>query len=140
VSAPKYVLVVTDVAGEKRFGYGISAKLQALGAITQADRTLSVNSLETFSMGTKEAETSILYTLQSIGLVILPILKYPGRDMYDFFRKASKPLLELGLLQKGEGELQPRKPINAMKFLNRWVTITTIFFLIIGKVLFFINF
>jgi len=74
-------------------------------------------------MSTKEAETAILYTLQSIGLVIPPVLNYPEKDIYDFFRMASRPLLSLGLLEHGEQELKPRKPISTMKFLNRYVNL-----------------
>merc|ERR1719149_363245 len=51
-SAPRYVLLCTDVGGEARFGSSVARKLEAMGALTKGDRRAEIGSLDTFNLDT----------------------------------------------------------------------------------------
>ncbi|EOD07809.1 hypothetical protein EMIHUDRAFT_249392 [Emiliania huxleyi CCMP1516] len=51
-SAPRYVLLCTDVGGEARFGSSVARKLEAMGALTKGDRRAEIGSLDTLDVDT----------------------------------------------------------------------------------------
>ncbi|KAJ1641113.1 strawberry notch, helicase C domain-containing protein, partial [Pavlovales sp. CCMP2436] len=54
VTGPHYVLVMSNVAGERRFASAVAKRLQALGALTKGDRRASdASDLSAFDLDNK---------------------------------------------------------------------------------------
>lgn len=60
VSAPEYVFLITDLAGEKRFASAVARRLESLGALTHGDRRATDSrDLSMFNIDTKYGRIAV---------------------------------------------------------------------------------
>ncbi|XP_055343644.1 protein strawberry notch homolog 1-like isoform X2 [Paramacrobiotus metropolitanus] len=122
VSAPEYVFLITDLAGEKRFAAAVARRLESLGALTHGDRRATDSrDLSAFNIDNKYGRQAVEMVLRkTAGMEWLT--EWDKENMGNkFFKEAPKALLDAGFLVQEEGR-RPRleKDNLAMdKFLNR---------------------
>src|SRR5205814_8229 len=108
---PEYVLLSTELAGEKRFSSTIARRLGSLGALTKGDRGAADNAdWARYNFETEEGRSalSLLYRRILAGETV------PSLD------DARHALLDIGLFVVREGAIQVRKEEerNVPRFLN----------------------
>uniref|UniRef100_A0A673JT66 Protein strawberry notch homolog 2 n=1 Tax=Sinocyclocheilus rhinocerous TaxID=307959 RepID=A0A673JT66_9TELE len=115
VTAPEYIFLISELAGERRFASIVAKRLESLGALTHGDRRatesrdLSKYNFEN-KYGTKALDKITKAILGQIESKVPPPNDYPGGDSM-FFR--GKPVLNSRL------GINTEKDCNITKFLNR---------------------
>ncbi|XP_073910610.1 protein strawberry notch homolog 2 isoform X3 [Castor canadensis] len=125
VSAPEYVFLISELAGERRFASIVAKRLESLGALTHGDRRATESrDLSKYNFENKygaRALSCILTTIlsQTDNKVPLP-QGYPGGDAA-FFRDMKQGLLSVGIggRESRSGCLDVEKDCSIAKFLNR---------------------
>ncbi|KAF4117879.1 protein strawberry notch homolog 2a isoform X1 [Onychostoma macrolepis] len=124
VTAPEYIFLISELAGERRFASIVAKRLESLGALTHGDRRatesrdLSQYNFEN-KYGTKALDKITKAILGHIDNKVPPPKGYPGGDIM-FFRDIKKGMIDVGIFCK-----QPRLGLNTEKdctinkFLNR---------------------
>eukprot|EP00300_Choanocystis_sp_HF-7_P018866 c20166_g1_i1.p1 GENE.c20166_g1_i1~~c20166_g1_i1.p1 ORF type:complete len:580 (+),score=110.61 c20166_g1_i1:1742-3481(+) len=73
VSAPKYELVVTNLAGERRFAASVARRLASLGAITKGDRRAATGAdMSEFNVDSKYGRKALQMMCASVAQQTLP--------------------------------------------------------------------
>ncbi|KAH9419908.1 Protein strawberry notch 2 [Dermatophagoides pteronyssinus] len=126
VSAPEYVFLISNLAGEKRFASIVAKRLESLGALTHGDRRATESrDLSQFNIDTKYGRQALEFVMKSIqgssGLkpLVSPPENYSGND---FFEDCRIGLAGVGLLtiDRKTGNITLDKDYaNINKFLNR---------------------
>lgn len=109
---PEYVLVSTELAGEKRFSSTIARRLGSLGALTKGDRGAADNAdWARYNFETQEGRSALALTYKQI----LQGEKVPGLS------NPKQTLRDIGLLVKKDGgeEIRKEDEKNVPRFLNR---------------------
>merc|ERR1719225_1865187 len=124
VSAPEYILLMSDLAGEYRFASIVAKRLESLGALTHGDRRATESrDLSRFNIDTKYGRVALEATFKAIMGYEQPIVKPPEEYNGDFFKDIADGLVGVGLITSSEdcpGVLTLDKGYNEMsKFLNR---------------------
>eukprot|EP00096_Caligus_rogercresseyi_P012895 TRINITY_DN5561_c0_g1_i2.p1 TRINITY_DN5561_c0_g1~~TRINITY_DN5561_c0_g1_i2.p1 ORF type:complete len:818 (-),score=270.21 TRINITY_DN5561_c0_g1_i2:358-2670(-) len=124
VSAPEYILLISDLAGEHRFASIVAKRLESLGALTHGDRRATdTRDLSRFNIDNKYGRTALEATFKAIMGYESPIVKPPSDYLGDFFKDIANGLIGVGLItqsEDGSGVLTLDKGYNDMsKFLNR---------------------
>jgi len=124
VSAPEYILLMSDLAGEYRFASIVAKRLESLGALTHGDRRATESrDLSRFNIDTKYGRVALEATFKAIMGYEQPIVKPPAEYKGDFFKDIADGLVGVGLITSSEdcpGVLTLDKGYNEMsKFLNR---------------------
>ncbi|KAL3107892.1 hypothetical protein niasHT_019893 [Heterodera trifolii] len=123
-SAPEYLFLISELAGEKRFASIVAKRLESLGALTQGDRRATESrDLSQFNIDTnygREALEVLLRTLVGDAAPIVP----PPTDYTagNFFEDMRTYLEGVGMLQQqpgGRGFAVERDTVTIPKFLNR---------------------
>jgi hypothetical protein len=65
-SAPRYQLLLTPCAGERRFVSAVTKRLESLGALTQGDRRASLDAFSGFEYQTKEGRRALALLRKTI--------------------------------------------------------------------------
>ncbi|ERE72354.1 putative protein strawberry notch [Cricetulus griseus] len=125
VSAPEYVFLISELAGERRFASIVAKRLESLGALTHGDRRATESrDLSKYNFENKygtRALSRVLSTIlgQTDNRVPLP-QGYPGGDAA-FFRDMKQGLLSVGIggRESRTGCLDVEKDCSITKFLNR---------------------
>nr|XP_048315790.1 protein strawberry notch homolog 2 isoform X1 [Myodes glareolus] len=125
VSAPEYVFLISELAGERRFASIVAKRLESLGALTHGDRRATESrDLSKYNFENKygtRALSRVLTTIlgQTDNRVPLP-QGYPGGDAA-FFRDMKQGLLSVGIggRESRTGCLDVEKDCSITKFLNR---------------------
>ncbi|XP_070347147.1 protein strawberry notch homolog 2 isoform X2 [Equus asinus] len=125
VSAPEYVFLISELAGERRFASIVAKRLESLGALTHGDRRATESrDLSKYNFENKygaRALSCVLNTIlsQTENKVPLP-LGYPGGGAA-FFRDMKQGLLSVGIIgrESRSGGLDVEKDCSITKFLNR---------------------
>uniref|UniRef100_A0A8C7AFM8 Protein strawberry notch homolog 2 n=1 Tax=Neovison vison TaxID=452646 RepID=A0A8C7AFM8_NEOVI len=125
VSAPEYVFLISELAGERRFASIVAKRLESLGALTHGDRRATESrDLSKYNFENKygtRALSCVLTTVlsQTENKVPLP-QAYPGGDAA-FFRDMKQGLLSVGIggRESRSGCLDVEKDCSITKFLNR---------------------
>ncbi|XP_066198121.1 protein strawberry notch homolog 2 isoform X1 [Saccopteryx leptura] len=125
VSAPEYIFLISELAGERRFASIVAKRLESLGALTHGDRRATESrDLSKYNFENKygaRALSCILTTIlnQMENKVPLP-QGYPGGDTA-FFRDMKQGLLSVGISgrESRSGCLDVEKDCSITKFLNR---------------------
>lgn len=125
VSAPEYVFLISELAGERRFASIVAKRLESLGALTHGDRRATESrDLSKYNFENKygaRALSRVLATImgQTDNRVPLP-QGYPGGDTA-FFRDMKQGLLSVGIgsRESRSGCLDVEKDCSITKFLNR---------------------
>ncbi|KAL4658905.1 hypothetical protein GN956_G2354 [Arapaima gigas] len=124
VTAPEYIFLISELAGERRFASIVAKRLESLGALTHGDRRatesrdLSKYNFEN-KYGTKALDMITKAILGHIESKVAPPKDYPGGDIM-FFRDMKHGMVDVGIFCK-----EPRFGINTekdcsiTKFLNR---------------------
>jgi hypothetical protein len=115
---PEYVLLATELGGEKRFSSTIARRLGSLGALTKGDRGAADNGdLAKYNFETEEGRAALSLLLRSI----LAGKAVPGID------NPRQTLRDMGLLVEQDGVETVRKDdeYNVPRFLNRVLALDT---------------
>uniref|UniRef100_A0A3Q4ABH7 Protein strawberry notch homolog 2 n=1 Tax=Mola mola TaxID=94237 RepID=A0A3Q4ABH7_MOLML len=124
VTAPEYIFLISELAGERRFASIVAKRLESLGALTHGDRRatesrdLSKYNFEN-KYGTKALDKITKAILGHIENKVPPPKGYPGNDA-NFFMDMKFGMMDVGIFCK-----EPRfgistdKDCSITKFLNR---------------------
>jgi P-loop containing NTP hydrolase pore-1/C-terminal domain on Strawberry notch homologue len=110
---PEYVLLSTELGGEKRFSSTIARRLGSLGALTKGDRGAADNGdLAKYNFETEEGRAALSLTLRRI----MSGASVPGLE------NPKQTLRDIGLLVKNKDgceEIRKDDEYNVPRFLNR---------------------
>ncbi|XP_044763313.1 protein strawberry notch-like isoform X2 [Coccinella septempunctata] len=123
VSAPEYVFLITNLAGERRFASTVAKRLESLGALTHGDRRAADNrDLSQFNIDNKYGKNALETVMKSILSRESPFIGPPRDYKGDFFQDCTDALIGVGLIIRdpSRGTLTLDKDYsNISKFLNR---------------------
>lgn len=116
VAPPVYLLVFTELGGEKRFSATIARRLGNLGALTKGDRRAEkAGNLDKYNLESKEGRSALNIVLTSI---------MRGREI-EGIEDPKQALRDMGLVRNtGDGEVVPdSEKTNIPRFLNRLLSL-----------------
>ncbi|KAJ7416702.1 Protein strawberry notch 2 [Pitangus sulphuratus] len=125
VSAPEYVFLISELAGERRFASIVAKRLESLGALTHGDRRATESrDLSKYNFENKygaKALDRVLSTILSHMENRVPVPKSYERREADFFREMKQGLISVGVFcsQMKYGTVSVEKDCSITKFLNR---------------------
>ncbi|XP_063770424.1 protein strawberry notch homolog 2 isoform X2 [Pseudophryne corroboree] len=124
VSAPEYVFLISELAGERRFASIVAKRLESLGALTHGDRRatesrdLSKYNFEN-KYGSRSLEQILSAILNQTQRDVPPPLGYPGGPSA-FFHDIKQGLLSVGICcRETKYNVVVDKECSVTKFLNR---------------------
>lgn len=124
VTAPEYIFLISELAGERRFASIVAKRLESLGALTHGDRRatesrdLSQYNFEN-KYGSKALDKITKAILGHIDNKVPPPKGYPGGDLM-FFRDVKKGMIDVGIFCKEPRlSLNTEKDCTITKFMNR---------------------
>ncbi|KAM9330602.1 protein strawberry notch homolog 2 [Gastrophryne carolinensis] len=124
VSAPEYVFLISELAGERRFASIVAKRLESLGALTHGDRRatesrdLSKYNFEN-KYGSRSLEQILLAILNQTPRDVPPPQGYPGGTAA-FFQDMKQGLLSVGICcRETKYNVVVDKECSVTKFLNR---------------------
>ncbi|XP_076019895.1 protein strawberry notch homolog 1 [Genypterus blacodes] len=123
VTAPEYVFLISELAGEQRFASIVAKRLESLGALTHGDRRATeTRDLSRFNFDNKYGRNALEIVMKSIVKLDSPLVSPPSDFKGDFFKEIQGGLIGVGLInvEDRSGALTLDKDYNNMgKFLNR---------------------
>ncbi|XP_041790542.1 protein strawberry notch homolog 2 isoform X3 [Chelmon rostratus] len=124
VTAPEYIFLISELAGERRFASIVAKRLESLGALTHGDRRatesrdLSKYNFEN-KYGTKALDKITKAILGHIENKVPPPKGYPGGEAM-FFRDMKLGMMDVGIFCKEPRfGISTEKDCSITKFLNR---------------------
>uniref|UniRef100_UPI0037E99510 si:ch73-63e15.2 isoform X2 n=1 Tax=Semicossyphus pulcher TaxID=241346 RepID=UPI0037E99510 len=124
VTAPEYIFLISELAGERRFASIVAKRLESLGALTHGDRRatesrdLSKYNFEN-KYGTKALDKITKAILGHIENKVPPPKGYPGGEAL-FFRDMKLGMMDVGIFCKeSRFGINTEKDCSITKFLNR---------------------
>ncbi len=116
-SSPIYILIYTELGGEKRFSTSIARRLANTGALNKGDRRANqIGGLERFNLESKEGRAALKIVYDRI----LSGIEIPGLE------DAKLALSDMGLLTKseaGEQTISESEKQNIVRFFNRLLSL-----------------
>ena len=116
-SPPIYILIYTELGGEKRFSTSIARRLASTGALNKGDRRANqIGGLERFNLESKEGRAALKIVYDRI----LAGIEIPGLD------DAKLALSDMGILSKsesGEQTISESEKQNIPRFFNRLLSL-----------------
>ncbi|KAK2818636.1 hypothetical protein Q5P01_024197 [Channa striata] len=123
VTAPEYVFLISELAGEQRFASIVAKRLESLGALTHGDRRATeTRDLSRFNFDNKYGRNALEIVMKSIVKLDTPLVSPPSEFKGDFFKEIQSGLIGVGLInvEDKSGALSLDKDYNNIgKFLNR---------------------
>ncbi|KAE8635054.1 hypothetical protein XENTR_v10002502 [Xenopus tropicalis] len=123
VTAPEYVFLISELAGEQRFASIVAKRLESLGALTHGDRRATESrDLSRFNFDNKYGRNALEIVMKSIVSLDSPLVSPPPEFPGDFFKDVRQGLIGVGLInvEDRSGILTLDKDYNNIgKFLNR---------------------
>ncbi|KFO93167.1 Protein strawberry notch 1 [Buceros rhinoceros silvestris] len=123
VTAPEYVFLISELAGEQRFASIVAKRLESLGALTHGDRRATeTRDLSRFNFDNKYGRNALEIVMKSIVNLDSPMVSPPFDFPGDFFKDVRQGLIGVGLInvEDRSGILTLDKDYNNIgKFLNR---------------------
>ncbi|KAM9801252.1 protein strawberry notch homolog 1 [Neosynchiropus ocellatus] len=123
VTAPEYVFLISELAGEQRFASIVAKRLESLGALTHGDRRATeTRDLSRFNFDNKYGRNALEIVMKSIVRLDSPLVSPPADFKGDFFKEIQGGLVGVGLInvEDRSGALTLDKDYNNIgKFLNR---------------------
>uniref|UniRef100_H3C2A9 Strawberry notch helicase C domain-containing protein n=1 Tax=Tetraodon nigroviridis TaxID=99883 RepID=H3C2A9_TETNG len=123
VTAPEYVFLISELAGEQRFASIVAKRLESLGALTHGDRRATeTRDLSRFNFDNKYGRNALEIVMKSIVKSDSPLVSPPSDFKGDFFKEIQSGLIGVGLINVEDmsGILTLDKDYNNIgKFLNR---------------------
>ncbi|XP_041862042.1 protein strawberry notch homolog 2 isoform X2 [Melanotaenia boesemani] len=124
VTAPEYIFLISELAGERRFASIVAKRLESLGALTHGDRRatesrdLSKYNFEN-KYGNKALDKITKAILGHIDNKVPPPKGYPGGDAM-FFRDMKEGMKNVGIFcNEPRLGISTEKDCSITKFLNR---------------------
>ncbi|XP_070765185.1 si:ch73-63e15.2 [Enoplosus armatus] len=124
VTAPEYIFLISELAGERRFASIVAKRLESLGALTHGDRRatesrdLSKYNFEN-KYGTKALDKITKAILGHIENKVPPPKGYPAGDAM-FFRDMKLGMMDVGIFcRESRFGISTEKDCSITKFLNR---------------------
>ncbi|XP_064252181.1 protein strawberry notch homolog 2 isoform X1 [Passer domesticus] len=125
VSAPEYVFLISELAGERRFASIVAKRLESLGALTHGDRRATESrDLSKYNFENKygaKALDEVLHTILNHAESRVPVPRSYKRGEDIFFHEMKQGLLSVGIgcsqMKYGTGSME--KDCSITKFLNR---------------------
>ncbi|XP_061833822.1 si:ch73-63e15.2 isoform X1 [Nerophis lumbriciformis] len=124
VTAPEYIFLISELAGERRFASIVAKRLESLGALTHGDRRatesrdLSKYNFEN-KYGTKALDKITKAILGHIENKVPAPKGYPGGDAM-FFRDMKEGMMDVGIFCREQRfGINTEKDCSITKFLNR---------------------
>ncbi|XP_059147348.1 protein strawberry notch homolog 1-like isoform X2 [Physella acuta] len=125
VSAPEYVFLISELAGERRFASTVAKRLESLGALTHGDRRATeTRDLSRFNIDNKYGRMALETVMKSVLDIPCDIqaVSPPKNYQGDFFKDVKEALIGVGMISVDEktGAAVLEKDFNNIsKFLNR---------------------
>ncbi|XP_030396722.1 protein strawberry notch homolog 2 isoform X1 [Gopherus evgoodei] len=125
VSAPEYVFLISELAGERRFASIVAKRLESLGALTHGDRRATESrDLSKYNFENKygtRALDRVLTTILNQTKSKVPLPKYYQEREAEFFQEMKQGLISVGICCKEMkyGYVSVEKDCSITKFLNR---------------------
>ncbi|NXQ97497.1 SBNO1 protein, partial [Sagittarius serpentarius] len=124
VTAPEYVFLISELAGEQRFASIVAKRLESLGALTHGDRRATeTRDLSRFNFDNKYGRNALEIVMKSIVNLDSPMVWQSSYDLTSFcFLDVRQGLIGVGLInvEDRSGILTLDKDYNNIgKFLNR---------------------
>ncbi|KFP63885.1 Protein strawberry notch 2, partial [Cariama cristata] len=125
VSAPEYVFLISELAGERRFASIVAKRLESLGALTHGDRRATESrDLSKYNFENKygaKALDRVLSTILNHTENKVPVPKSYDRGEAAFFHEMKQGLISVGICcnQMKYGTVSVEKDCSITKFLNR---------------------
>ncbi|KAM9794146.1 protein strawberry notch homolog 1 isoform X1 [Syngnathus typhle] len=123
VTAPEYVFLISELAGEQRFASIVAKRLESLGALTHGDRRATeTRDLSRFNFDNKYGRNALEIVMKSIVKLDTPLVSPPSDFQGDFFKDVQRGLIGVGLINVEDryNSLSLDKDYNNIgKFLNR---------------------
>ncbi|XP_020563107.1 protein strawberry notch homolog 1 isoform X3 [Oryzias latipes] len=123
VTAPEYVFLISELAGEQRFASIVAKRLESLGALTHGDRRATeTRDLSRFNFDNKYGRNALEIVMKSIVKLDAALVPPPADFKGDFFKEIQSGLIGVGLIsvEDRSGALSLDKDYNNIgKFLNR---------------------
>uniref|UniRef100_A0A3B5AMU6 Protein strawberry notch homolog 1 n=1 Tax=Stegastes partitus TaxID=144197 RepID=A0A3B5AMU6_9TELE len=87
VTAPEYVFLISELAGEQRFASIVAKRLESLGALTHGDRRATeTRDLSRFNFDNKYGRNALEIVMKSIVKLDAPLVSPPSDFKGDFFK------------------------------------------------------
>ncbi|CAI4232290.1 unnamed protein product [Auanema sp. JU1783] len=122
VSAPEYIFLISELAGEKRFASIVAKRLESLGALTHGDRRATESrDLSQFNLDNKYGRYALDVLLRTVVAAAPPLIPAPEYKPGDFFADMRLYMEGVGLLSRldnGQYVIE-REAATIPKFLNR---------------------
>ncbi|KAI6213229.1 hypothetical protein M3Y94_00125800 [Aphelenchoides besseyi] len=128
VSAPEYLFLISELAGEKRFASVVAKRLECLGALTHGDRRAAESrDLSQFNLDNKYGREALHLMIRALAdPKVVPILPAPSNypvGSENFFSDMRQYLVGVGVLGVNEDDSQSyvveKEGSSLSKFLNR---------------------
>ncbi|XP_077164291.1 protein strawberry notch homolog 1 isoform X1 [Paroedura picta] len=123
VTAPEYVFLISELAGEQRFASIVAKRLESLGALTHGDRRATeTRDLSRFNFDNKYGRNALEIVMKSIVNLDSPLVSPPPDYPGEFFKDVRQGLIGVGLInvEDRSGILTLDKDYNNIgKYLNR---------------------
>uniref|UniRef100_A0A915PC79 Uncharacterized protein n=1 Tax=Setaria digitata TaxID=48799 RepID=A0A915PC79_9BILA len=123
VSAPEYIFLISELAGEKRFASIVAKRLESLGALTHGDRRATESrDLSQFNLDTRYGRAALDVLLRTVTGLLDPPLISPPKDYKpgNFITDMQCYMEGVGLLSLDNGVYTIEKESATIpKFLNR---------------------
>uniref|UniRef100_A0A8C9Z2T9 Protein strawberry notch homolog 2 n=1 Tax=Sander lucioperca TaxID=283035 RepID=A0A8C9Z2T9_SANLU len=120
VTAPEYIFLISELAGERRFASIVAKRLESLGALTHGDRRATES--RDLSKYNFENKVAFVYTNSILGHIenkVPPPKGYPGGDA-TFFRDMKHGMMDVGIFcRESRFGISTEKDCSITKFLNR---------------------
>ncbi|XP_054836062.1 protein strawberry notch homolog 2 isoform X2 [Eublepharis macularius] len=123
VSAPEYIFLISELAGERRFASIVAKRLESLGALTHGDRRATESrDLSKYNFENKygsKALDRVLLTILNQTENEVPVPRSYLRGNAAFFHEMKQGLLSVGICCKEMRYGYAEKDCSITKFLNR---------------------
>ena len=87
VSAPEYIFLISDLAGERRFASIVAKRLESLGALTHGDRRATeTRDLSQFNIDNKYGRSALDAIMKAIMGYESPVIPPPADYKGEFFK------------------------------------------------------
>ncbi|XP_048582469.1 protein strawberry notch homolog 1-like [Nematostella vectensis] len=123
VSAPEYVFLISELAGERRFASVVAKRLESLGALTHGDRRATESrDLSRYNFDNKYGRAALETVLKAVLGQAQPMVPPPSSYKGNFFQDVRRALFGVGLVtrdDRGNYSMLDKDYTNMSRFLNR---------------------
>lgn len=123
VSAPEYLFLISELAGERRFASIVAKRLESLGALTHGDRRATESQdLSRYNFDNKYGRAALEAVLKAVTGQSVPMIPPPDDYKGHFFQDIRSALVGVGLVIKDEKSgltILDKDYTNMSRFLNR---------------------